>query len=127
ASVRRSPAAGLFRGESLMAVDVSTGTTAPRGMPAEAGAALVKTDIGSRLDRDGLLVLIVGGYAGLLFGLAGLLVSTDSWYALVGGRLIVRHGLPSHNTLTLWAHGANWVDQQWLPPLPLYAAPPAAG
>src|SRR5262249_15302168 len=43
------------------------------------------------------------------------------------GRLIVRHGLPSHNTLTLWAHGANWVDQQWLAQLAFYGLDLAGG
>src|SRR5207248_9069769 len=52
---------------------------------------------------------------------------TDSWYALVGGRFIVRHGLPSHNTLTVWAHGARWVDQQWLAQLAFYGLDRAGG
>jgi len=107
-----------------MAVDVSSGIGRAR-TPADA----VPDRAGSRsgLGREGLLVLLVGGYAGLLFGLAGLLVSTDSWYALVGGRFIVRHGLPSHNTITLWAHGAKWVDQQWLAQLAFYGLDRAGG
>jgi hypothetical protein len=109
-----------------MAVDVSAATAGPARMPAD-GAALDEAAATSRLGREGLLLLLVGGYAGLLFGLAGLLVSTDSWYALVGGRLIVRHGLPSHNTLTLWAHGAHWVDQQWLAQLAFYGLDRAGG
>jgi len=71
--------------------------------------------------------LLVGGYAGLLFSLAGVLVSTDSWYALVGGRVVARHGIPSHNTLTLWAHGAKWIDQQWLAQLAFYGLDRAGG
>jgi hypothetical protein len=74
-----------------------------------------------------LLVLLVGGYAAVLLALARHLVSTDSWYAFVGGRLIAEHGLPSHNTLTLWAHGARWVDQQWLAQLSLYELDRAGG
>jgi hypothetical protein len=109
-----------------MAVDASAGRTGPTRMRGEA-AVLDKAGSGGLLDREGLLVLLVGGYAGLLFGLAGLLVSTDSWYALVGGRFVVRHGLPSHNTLTVWAHGAQWVDQQWLAQLAFYGLDRAGG
>ena len=42
------------------------------------------------------------------------LLSTDGWLALVSGRLIVDHGLPYHDTLTVIGHGRSWVDQQWL-------------
>ncbi len=44
----------------------------------------------------------------------------DGWMALVSGRWIVQHGLPSHDTLTLWTHGDRWTDQQWLAQLTLY-------
>jgi hypothetical protein len=74
----------------------------------------------SWFSREGLLVLLASGYGAVLLALAGRLVSTDSWYALVGGRVIAQHGLPSHNTLTLWAHGARWIDQQWLAQLTIY-------
>jgi hypothetical protein len=43
----------------------------------------------------------------------------DGWLALLGGRLVA-HGLPHHDTLTAWTHGAQWVDQQWLGQLVLY-------
>jgi hypothetical protein len=108
-----------------MAVDVTPDSGHSGG--AVSDARLDRARATSRLGREGLLVLLVGGYAGLLFGLAGLLVSTDSWYALVGGRFIVRHGLPSHNTITLWAHGARWIDQQWLAQLAFYGLDRAGG
>ena len=106
-----------------MAVGVSTLT----GRPPAGDVALNGARSTSRLGREGLLVLIAGAYAGLLFALSGALVSTDSWYALVGGRLIARDGLPSHNTLTLWAHGARWVDEQWLAQLSFYGLDRAGG
>jgi len=108
-----------------MAVDIPS-HPGRRQPPVEA-ASLDRARSSSRLGREGLLVLLVGGFTGLLFGLAGVLVSTDSWYALVGGRLIARHGLPSHNTLTLWAHGARWVDEQWLAQLAFYGLDRAGG
>jgi hypothetical protein len=67
----------------------------------------------------------------LLFPIVALFLSTsvtslprellsDSWYALMGGHEIVRHGLPGHDTLAIWSHGREWVDQQWLGQLVLY-------
>ncbi len=47
-------------------------------------------------------------------------MSPDGWYAFLGGDLIVHHGLPSHDTLTVWGHGRRWVDQQWLAQLTYY-------
>src|SRR5215216_1451531 len=41
-------------------------------------------------------------------------VRSDTWLALVGGRLVWSDWLPRHDTLTIWPHGAEWVDQQWL-------------
>src|SRR5207244_4534731 len=38
----------------------------------------------------------------------------DSWLALVSGREVAKHGLPQHDSLTLWTLGARWIDQQWL-------------
>jgi len=48
------------------------------------------------------------------------IVQTDTWVALVSGREIAEHGLPSVNHLTVIAHGHQWVDQQWLAQLALY-------
>src|SRR5206468_3497631 len=29
-------------------------------------------------------------------------------------REVAKHGLPHHDSLTLWTLGAQWIDQQWL-------------
>lgn len=50
------------------------------------------------------------------------LVVQDSWLALVSGRELVAHGLPSVDHLTVMASGHRWVDQQWLAQLVLYGA-----
>src|SRR5438105_4007396 len=72
------------------------------------------------LEENGTLVVVLGAVAiAMLAYLRGGLVA-DGWMALVSGREIVAHGLPSHETLTLWAHGRRWVDQQWLAQLLLY-------
>ena len=47
-------------------------------------------------------------------------VVSDTWLALVSGREIVQHGLPSHDHLTVLARDRRWVDQEWLGQLALY-------
>src|SRR6266516_6778780 len=56
-------------------------------------------------------------------GLAGNLpreLFQDSWLAILGGREVVQHGLPTHDTLAIWTQGREWVDQQWLAQLLFY-------
>src|SRR5207244_9425841 len=52
---------------------------------------------------------------------------SDSWYAILGGHEIVHHGFPSHDTLAIWTHGRDWVDQQWLGQLFFYGLFAAGG
>lgn len=47
-------------------------------------------------------------------------LSQDGWLALVAGRLIAHHGIPTHDYLTVMAHGVHWNDQQWLAQLLMY-------
>jgi len=71
-------------------------------------------------DRDfGLVAVVAALWCGLLVFLPAEM-SPDGWYALLGGDLIVHHGLPSHDSLTVWGHGRRWVDQQWLAQLGYY-------
>jgi hypothetical protein len=51
----------------------------------------------------------------------------DTWIALVAGREIVQHGLPTHEHLTILAAGRRWVDQQWLGQLVIYGLSLAGG
>jgi hypothetical protein len=51
----------------------------------------------------------------------------DTWIALVAGREIVQHGLPTHEQLTILAAGRRWVDQQWLGQLVIYGLSLAGG
>jgi hypothetical protein len=72
------------------------------------------------LEENGLLVIVLGAFViALLVALRKDLV-VDGWMALVSGRWIAQHGLPSHDTLTVWTHGRRWTDQQWLAQLALY-------
>src|SRR6478672_4108823 len=69
------------------------------------------------------------GVAAFCFTLtvARLQTTADSYLDLVGGRLIVAHGLPHVDTLTLVGHGRTWVDQQWLAQVLIYGIWRVAG
>jgi hypothetical protein len=45
----------------------------------------------------------------------------DSWLALLAGREIWNSGIPHHDTVTAFTVGRQWVDQQWLSRLTVYA------
>jgi hypothetical protein len=70
--------------------------------------------------REALLFPVVALF---LIALAGNLpreLFQDSWLTIVGGREVVQHGLPSHDTLAIWTQGREWIDQQWLAQLLFY-------
>ena len=54
-------------------------------------------------------------------------ILSDTWFVLLGGREVAHHGLPSHDVLTVWAHGRPWVDEQWLGQLVFYGLYAAGG
>jgi hypothetical protein len=72
------------------------------------------------LDEDGTVVVVVAAFAAVLITQLRGALKADGWMALLSGQVIAKHGLPSHDTLTIWAHGRAWVDQQWLAQLVLY-------
>lgn len=72
------------------------------------------------LEENGTLVLVVCAFAIVLTTHIPQGLAADGWMALLSGREIAQHGLPSHDVLTVWAHGRRWVDQQWLAQLVLY-------
>jgi hypothetical protein len=70
--------------------------------------------------REALVFPVVALF---FIGIAGNLPSElfqDGWLVILGGREIVQHGLPTHDSLTIWTHGGEWVDQQWLAQLLFY-------
>lgn len=84
------------------------------------GAPTRSRRLSSILEENGTLVVVLAAFsAALVVDLRHELVA-DGWMALLSGREIVRHGLPSHDALTVWAHGRRWTDQQWLAQLFLY-------
>jgi hypothetical protein len=72
------------------------------------------------LEENGTLVLVLAAFSIVMLAALkdGLVV--DGWMALVSGREIAHHGLPSHDTLAVMTDGARWIDQQWLAQLALY-------
>lgn len=83
-------------------------------------AATMPGRIADFLEVNGTVVMVVGAFAIAMLAALRTGLATDGWLALVAGREIVQHGLPAHDTLTVWAHGRSWVDQQWLSQLALY-------
>jgi hypothetical protein len=79
------------------------------------------------LEREGFLVLLVCVYSSLVLAVGEWVVSTDSWFALTAGRLVAKSGLPTHDTLTVLAHGRRWTDQQWLSQWSIYELDRAGG
>lgn len=63
----------------------------------------------------------------VLAGIGRNILVPDTWVALVSGREIAHHGLPTVEHLTVLGHGKQWVDQQWLAQLVLYATQSVGG
>src|SRR5262245_9493193 len=83
--------------------------------------------LGAFLEANGTLVLVIGAFAAVLITHLRTALASDAWMALLSGRVVAEHGLPSHDTLTVWAHGHDWVDQQWLAQYVLYELERAGG
>jgi hypothetical protein len=73
-----------------------------------------------RLRQEALLGAVVAILACALLAFLPAEMSPDGWYALLGGDVVVHHGLPHHDWLTVWGNGREWVDQQWLAQLAYY-------
>jgi hypothetical protein len=63
---------------------------------------------------DLLVGVAVAMLGAILLAGAARAVSVDSWLAVVTGRLVWAHGIPTRETLTVMSAGHRWVDQQWL-------------
>jgi hypothetical protein len=72
------------------------------------------------LAREPFLALLVAVEALVLCVRLPDYVHSDTWLAVVAGRLVAQQGLPHHETLTVWSDGRTWVDQQWLGQLAFY-------
>lgn len=72
------------------------------------------------LQEQSLFVASVAAIAVVSLATVPLHLGQDGWLALIGGRYVASHGIPSTDTLTVLTHGARWLDQQWLAQLVLY-------
>src|SRR5581483_10135182 len=92
----------------------STGTvSAITTRNAGGGEALRLSALWDLLAREGLTVTMLSLCLVVLTKLMPLMLVTDSWLAFVSGRTVAAHGLPHHDSLTLWTLGRQWTDQQW--------------
>lgn len=66
------------------------------------------------LDREVFGVVVVAVFGVFSLAVVPQMLVQDTWLTLVSGREISQHGLPEVDTLTVWARGSTWIDQQWL-------------
>jgi hypothetical protein len=71
------------------------------------------------LSRESPLIVAWGLMTGLWLYVGGGFAA-DSWLTLLGGRELLAHGLPHHDSLAILSHGRTWIDQQWLAQLFYY-------
>jgi hypothetical protein len=76
--------------------------------------------IAKLLAHEPFVVIVLAVDAVILTLRPSIHVRSDTWLAVVAGRLVWNQGLPHHDTLTVWAQGRDWVDQQWLGQLAFY-------
>jgi hypothetical protein len=79
------------------------------------------------LERNVFLVAMLGVCTALQAAFLRGAVVSDSWYTLLGGRIVAHDGLPDRDPLTVLTLGRHWVDQQWLAHLVLYGVWAAGG
>ena len=76
--------------------------------------------LSARLEHEAFLIVLFAIYlVGITRSMPGQIAS-DTWMTLAYGSAVAHHGLPHHDTLTIWAHGRTWIDQQWLGQLMYY-------
>src|SRR5262249_37878440 len=116
------PVGGRYFAHSVEVAHMSA-SARPQPTPAAAPEGRrpgLATRLSRSLEENGTLVMAVSPFAIVLITPLRTALAADGWMALLSGRLVAEHGLPSHDTLTVWAHGRTWVDQQWLAQLALY-------
>jgi hypothetical protein len=92
---------------------------AARAAPARARRA-ARIRVLDALEQNTFVVLVLAAVGALQAALSRVAIGSDSWYTLIGGRLVARSWLPHHDALTVFSAGRSWVDQQWLAHLVLY-------
>jgi hypothetical protein len=70
--------------------------------------------------REAALIVTCACVAIIFLTNLGVQIAADSWLNLLGGREILNHGIPHHDTLAVLSRGREWIDQQWLANLAYY-------
>lgn len=96
-------------------------------MPRDAHRVAIRGAFARSVEREAFLTLVLAMLFVFLVRTMPYQLVADSWLALVAGREVLDNGLPTHNTLTVWAEGVEWVDQQWLAHVVLYALAAVGG
>jgi hypothetical protein len=104
-----------------------TNTPAPPVVKTVPEASARSTRAVDWLAREPFVLLLLAADAVILCFRLPDYVQSDTWLSLVAGRLVAKDGLPHNETLTVWAHGHTWIDQQWLGQLLLYWLHAAGG
>ncbi len=89
--------------------------------------ANVSTRLRRAADRNVFVIATLGVCCAVQARLIRGSLISDSWYTLLGGRTVIRSGLPHHDVLTAMTLGHPWVDQQWLAQLGFYGLWSAGG
>jgi hypothetical protein len=90
------------------------------GLPIAAGSARLPGAVRRFLEEECFVVLVLAASLAFVAGVLPVLLTQDTWVALVDGRQIAQHGLPRVDDMAVMTHGARWIDQQWLAHLTLY-------
>jgi hypothetical protein len=90
------------------------------GLPLAVGRARLPAAVRRFLEQECFVVLVLASTLAFVAYAVPTLLVQDTWLALVDGRFVAEHGIPRVDDLTVMAHGARWVDQQWLAHLTLY-------
>lgn len=91
------------------------------------GARWLRAGIGDFADRNVFVILVFAAVGLIRLGFVGIGIGSDTWYTLVGGRVVSDSWLPHADALTVFTRGRQWVDQQWLAHLVLYRSWSAGG
>ena len=62
--------------------------------------------VAEMLGENGTLVVVVAAFAAVLITHLRTALAADSWMALLSGRIVAQHGLPSHDTSKIGRTGA---------------------
>jgi hypothetical protein len=99
----------------------------PAGVVGTAASSRARRTLVERLAHEPFVLLVIALYA-LILGLRPAAhIRSDTWLALVAGRIVSKDWLPHHDRLTVWADGKSWIDQQWLGQLLFYWIHAAGG